>query len=431
MRFYSKIILLLCVLGEGESWSLYRLQVPSDKNMDNDVLSATKVLQSRNCTILKVVKETLCIDFICSSSETFENEFNGTVSSLQSDLSSIVEVAKSFYNSSTELINDSALLDFESFPSYEELEKYLLHLKKTYPQLIELKVVGKTHENRSLYFLKIGQIYERIEKKAVFIDGGIHAREWGSVSSVAYIISRLVELFNDPTQRLLDARAKVNWYIMPLVNPDGYEFTRTTNRLWRKNRAPPPSGSGCYGVDLNRNWNVSGYGVGASDNPCSEIYKGPYPDSEPEVKAAKELLSTLKDIHFYLGFHSYGSYILTPFGYTTDLPKDNERITRVGHSMRKAIYNLHGRNYSVGSPANIFYVAGGASDDYSKLSGIPTSMTIELPEVNGGGFVLPPNKIKEIGKEAWASILPVSIHVVEHEDQEVKDSFYVIKKDLL
>uniref|UniRef100_A0A0K2UYJ2 Peptidase M14 domain-containing protein n=2 Tax=Lepeophtheirus salmonis TaxID=72036 RepID=A0A0K2UYJ2_LEPSM len=218
---------------------------------------------------------------------------------------------------------------------------------------------------------------------------------------------------------------------MPLVNPDGYEFTRTTNRLWRKNRAPPPSGSGCYGVDLNRNWNVSGYGVGASDNPCSEIYKGPYPDSEPEVKAAKELLSTLKDIHFYLGFHSYGSYILTPFGYTTDLPKDNERITRVGHSMRKAIYNLHGRNYSVGSPANIFYVAGGASDDYSKLSGIPTSMTIELPEVNGGGFVLPPNKIKEIGKEAWASILPVSIHVVEHEDQEVKDSFYVIKKDLL
>ncbi|CAB4055581.1 unnamed protein product [Lepeophtheirus salmonis] len=205
MRFYSKIILLLCVLGEGESWSLYRLQVPSDKNMDNDVLVATKVLQSRNCTILKVVKEILCIDFICSSSETFENEFNGTV-------------------------------PFQAMKNW--------------------KIVGKTHENRSLYFLKIGQIYERIEKKAVFIDGGIHAREWGSVSSVAYIISRLVELFNDPTQRLLDARAKVNWYIMPLVNPDGYEFTRTTNRLWRKNRAPPPSGSGCYGVDLNRNWNV-------------------------------------------------------------------------------------------------------------------------------------------------------------------------------
>jgi hypothetical protein len=27
------------------------------------------------------------------------------------------------------------------------------------------------------------------------------------------------------------------------------------------------------GVDLNRNWNVTGYGIGASSDPCSEVYK--------------------------------------------------------------------------------------------------------------------------------------------------------------
>ena len=38
-------------------------------------------------------------------------------------------------------------------------------------------------------------------------------------------------------------------------------------------RRPAPAGSSCIGVDLNRNWNVTGFGVGASTNPCSEVYR--------------------------------------------------------------------------------------------------------------------------------------------------------------
>jgi hypothetical protein len=34
----------------------------------------------------------------------------------------------------------------------------------------------------------------------------------------------------------------VDWYIMPLLNPDGYEFSHTDDRMWRKNRAKPPQG---------------------------------------------------------------------------------------------------------------------------------------------------------------------------------------------
>ena len=48
----------------------------------------------------------------------------------------------------------------------------------------------------------------------------------------------------------------------------------TCDRMWRKNRSPPPPGSNCYGVDLNRNWDVIGFGLGVvSNNPCSEVYK--------------------------------------------------------------------------------------------------------------------------------------------------------------
>ena len=33
-----------------------------------------------------------------------------------------------------------------------------------------------------------------------------------------------------------------DWYIMPLLNPDGYEYSHTDDRHWRKSRAPPPEG---------------------------------------------------------------------------------------------------------------------------------------------------------------------------------------------
>merc|ERR1711874_186033 len=91
---------------------------------------------------------------------------------------------------------------------------------------------------------------------------------------------------NDTSSCGTRAVLSVDWYVMPLLNPDGYEYSRTTDRLWRKNRAPPPDGSDCYGVDLNRNWDVVGYGLGSvSGNPCSEVYKGPAKNSEPEVAA--------------------------------------------------------------------------------------------------------------------------------------------------
>ena len=122
-------------------------------------------------------------------------------------------------------------------------------------------------------------------------------REWVAISTASFLLDKLVTAF-----KLTEAEAKgcgleavrdVDWYVAPLLNPDGYEFSHTDNRMWRKNRfflkkntfftklslsrAPPPTGSSCYGVDLNRNWDVLGFGLGVvSSNPCSETYKVPF-----------------------------------------------------------------------------------------------------------------------------------------------------------
>jgi hypothetical protein len=72
-------------------------------------------------------------------------------------------------------------------------------------------------------------------------------------------------------------------------------------------------GSSCYGVDLNRNYDVVGFGVRGSANPCDESYKGETPNSEPEVKAASNVVMRNKDkLKASLSFHSYG--IVVYFG---------------------------------------------------------------------------------------------------------------------
>jgi carboxypeptidase A4 len=84
---------------------------------------------------------------------------------------------------------------------------------------------------------------------------------------------------------------KVDFYIVPVLNPDGYEYTHTNDRLWRKNRKNPELGK-CAGTDLNRNFGFKWGGLGASKNPCDETYAGSAAFSEPESKAIQDYVTS-------------------------------------------------------------------------------------------------------------------------------------------
>ena len=68
-------------------------------------------------------------------------------------------------------------------------------------------------------------------KPAMWIDGGIHAREWITPATVTFFVKQLTEDLEDQT--LID---RLDWYILPSVNPDGYAYTQSDDRLWRKTR---------------------------------------------------------------------------------------------------------------------------------------------------------------------------------------------------
>merc|ERR1711997_397515 len=203
------------------------------------------------------------------------------------------------------------------------------YLVKQYPELVSIEEIGKSYEGRTMRVLKVCKGGMCGQKPGLWIDGGIHAREWVSPSTVTFIMKELVENSDQYPAELLD---KLDWYILPVLNPDGYEYTRTTNRMWRKSRSPKSGIFACEGTDLNRNWGYHWNDGGSSDNTCSDTYHGSEAFSEIENQNVRDFLWKNKDsIKFYNNVHSYSQLILLPWGYTSVPAPNYDRMEEVAN----------------------------------------------------------------------------------------------------
>ena len=122
---------------------------------------------------------------------------------------------------------------------------------------------------------------------------------------------------NPKVTRILN---KFDWYIVPQSNPDGYEYSRQTDRLWRKTRSRNTTvNRWCVGADANRNWGYRWGEAGANRQPCSNIYAGSHPFSEPEIAGIRDFITwQIPQLIVYASLHSYGQLLLSPWGYTSE-----------------------------------------------------------------------------------------------------------------
>ncbi|XP_076285715.1 carboxypeptidase B isoform X1 [Lasioglossum baleicum] len=291
-------------------------------------------------------------------------------------------------------------MEWTSYHRLDDIHTYLDYLAETFPGVCSVVSIGNSVEGRPLKVLRISNGKPNVP--ALWIDGGIHAREWISPAAVTYIIDYLV----DNSESL-----ETDYYILPVANPDGYEYTFTRDRLWRKNRRRA-IGSSCTGVDLNRNFGYRWGGKGTSKDPCREIYAGSGPFSEPETNAIKNFFeASAANFKAYLTFHSYGQFILYPWGYDRRVPPDYADLDRVGKDIAMAMRKAGGENsaYTVGNSATTLYAASGGSDDWAKaILKMKYTYTIELRDTGKHGFVLPSRYIIPTAKEALAAVLVVS-----------------------
>jgi len=278
----------------------------------------------------------------------------------------------------------------------------------THPDLAEVFSIGKSEEGRDLKMIKISKGGSN-NKKHMFIDAMFHAREWITAATLTWIVNE----FTNNAAAHSDVLDHVDFYILPCVNPDGYMWSRNTNRMWRKTRKNHNSPLNCIGTDPNRNHDQDWSAPGASNDKCSDTYHGPTVWSEPETEAIRKYM-TESGIKWdsYITIHSYGQWWLTPWGATTVLPPHYTEMYDEGVAATNALRALYGTAYTVGATSRLLYLASGGSADwaYGKL-GITYSYTMELRDKGAFGFLLPPAQILPTAQESILAIKHVARHI--------------------
>ena len=310
------------------------------------------------------------------------------------------------------IADDEWFLDFKT---YDQINAYLADLAATRPNLARVVVLGQSLEGRAIHGLEIAGPNGALDpavRPSVLYNGCQHAREWVSPMTATYIADQLVRGYGmDPG--LTDLLDNSTVYVAPVVNPDGYVYTWTTDRLWRKNRRN--NGNGSFGVDLNRNWGFEWGGVGSSSNGFSETYRGAAPFSEPETQALRDFILDRPWIVKHVDIHSYGQLLLNPWGYTSDPTTDAAAFDALAYSAAAAIQSEHGMAYTPGQWYFTLYPSSGIAVDWLYAERGAWSFTYELRDTGQFGFVLPKEQILPTAQEIFAAAMSLATS-----DSEVK-----------
>jgi carboxypeptidase T len=317
------------------------------------------------------------------------------------------------------------------FHSYEETLAEFKSLATAHPDLARYSRLGSSFEGREIFALKISKdaSVDDVSKPDVLITGLHHAREWISVESPVYFANRLLSGYatDDSVKYLVD---HLQIWIVPIMNPDGLTYTQNSPndqmdqvRLWRKNRRPISTGScpSAVGVDLNRNYSYQwrtrddapcddycsdrsclNDDIGGSDDPTSEIYRGPKAESELEVKAIKSLVDD-PNRHFraQLDYHNFAQLILYPWGYAPFGTNDSNTLSRLAQQMSDAVFSVDRKRYRPEQAVDLYTLTGSSIDYAYGANHVPAPFVIEM-RPDCCNFSVSESQIPAVNQETWA-----------------------------
>ncbi|KAL8852109.1 MAG: hypothetical protein Q9221_003039 [Calogaya cf. arnoldii] len=298
---------------------------------------------------------------------------------------------------------------FNTYHAYSQHVQFLNDLAATYPSNAEVVTIGNSLQGRPITGIHFYGTGLKGQRPAVVLHGTVHAREWITTMVTEYFAYSFLSSFASKSnvRTLLN---KYDYYIFPVVNPDGFVYTQTNDRLWRKNRQST-SGSSCLGHDINRNWNYQwATPGGASTDPCAQDFKGLGPADAPETVVlanfVNKMAATAQKLKLFIDYHSYSQLFMTPYGYTcTTLSPNNAEYSTLATGVANAIRSVYGTVFRTGPICPTIYQVSGSSVDYvADVTRAQYSFTSELRDTGRFGFVLPKEQILPSGVEAWAGL---------------------------
>ena len=249
------------------------------------------------------------------------------------------------------------------YMSYRESLDFLYKMEKNYPTLIKIEKIGTTYEGRDIVLAKISKNVEHAdEKPAMLFTGSIHAREWVGHELALKFISYMAE--NQTIDPVLEkSLTESTMYMVPCLNPDGYEYSRKHFSFWRKNRRVNHDGT--IGVDLNRNFSI---GFMKQSDTSSNVYGGEAPFSEAETTAIKNFVDTHENITIAFDYHSQGNVFFPAHKFMHEAEIDGTDMNVICANMNDEFSKVTGRKYGIhrGKPPSGLISGSGREYYYSK-----------------------------------------------------------------
>jgi zinc carboxypeptidase/immune inhibitor InhA-like protein len=212
------------------------------------------------------------------------------------------------------------------------LAEELRETAAAHPKITKLVTIGTTVQGKPIVALKVTKDAKRTKdgrRPSVLYGGAQHAREWITPEMVRRLMHYYIDGYGTDPQLTRIIKTTELWFL-PVSNPDGYDFTFSGDRLWRKN-LQDNDGDGVLtandGVDPNRNFAVKwGWdNEGSSIDQASETYRGTGPSSEPETQALDGLFDRV-GFEFYVNYHSAAELLLYGIGWQVSTPSPDDVI---------------------------------------------------------------------------------------------------------
>uniref|UniRef100_A0A4W3IRV2 Carboxypeptidase A1 n=1 Tax=Callorhinchus milii TaxID=7868 RepID=A0A4W3IRV2_CALMI len=294
--------------------------------------------------------------------------------------------------------------NYGTYHTLQEVRSHLFHAHQPTLSMRHLILLGLREELITLNFSTGGA-----SRPAIWIDSGIHAREWVSPASAIWMAKKMASEYGSDFA-ITSLLNKMDVFMEIVVNPDGYLYTHSRNRMWRKTRSKV-SGSSCVGVDANRNFDAGFGGPGTSGNPCLETYRGTHAHSEPEVQAIVNFVLEHRNIKSFITIHSYSQLLMFPYGYKCSPPTSYYELAAIASSAVADLSSLYGTRYRTGTICDTIYQASGGSIDWTYDMGIQYSFAFELRDTGYHGFLLPPEQIIPTAQETWLAMTYIMDYV--------------------
>jgi carboxypeptidase T len=255
---------------------------------------------------------------------------------------------------------EARMLTYTAFRTPAQLDAAFASLAAANPSLTTWTSIGNSLGGTPIKALKISStpgVDDPAKGDVVFV-GLHHAREWMAPETALFLADELLTLRATDAELRADMDRLQIW-IVPVVNPDGYVYSATTDRYWRKNRRL--NADGTRGVDLNRNWGFQwGLLSGSSSTPSHDTYHGTGAFSEPETVVIGNFLNARHNLKFFVTYHSYSEFYLVPWSYTTSPTPGDPTLHAVNDRNIARVASVHGHSYT----DTIGYTSSGEATDW-------------------------------------------------------------------